>query len=90
MTTIITEEEWEKRFRPLYQWNEESPRFEDYYGDPQKSFLSQIDEHYIWTQVEDDDQPYYRPGLRLFNRSAHLVCLVPWQDDEDGLKVPLD
>ena len=42
-----------------------------------------VDPHLVWTILDCEGKLYVAPGFRYVNRIDHVLCAVPWTDDDE-------
>lgn len=92
-TTLDWEQElddWEAKYKPIYNQNNDNPLWEDFkfetYGDDLAFVLAQ-DPRHVWTLVEGDDgNLYIVDGLHYVNRLNYVVTDLPFEGE--FLEVP--
>ena len=82
MTTLkpLTFEEWEDKYQPLTDKNDDCPISFETYGDDLVFVMSKKNET-IWTVVEvDNGDLHIIPGYHLCNRIGYFITEKPWED----------
>jgi len=81
----MTFDEWVEKFKPI---GGTDPIFFETYG-CEKEFISKIDPHHIWTELDGGDWEEIHTGFHFANRMGYFITVIPWER-EDFVKVDTD
>jgi hypothetical protein len=85
MSKFYTEQSWIDTFKPIKNprnnWGEEATysAFETYGEDVE--FVKNVDNKFIWTEVDGDSGCYIISGYHFVNRIQYFVTENPWDDE---------
>lgn len=84
----LTEADFAERFPLICDEAGDVIRFDSPEEEPEKAFLSSLDERYLWSQHEVAKGVVYAPFRRLGEGECHFVSTQPWEyaDREAGLQ----
>ncbi len=81
MSKFYTYDAWVEEFQPipnhLVKYDQLS--FETY-GEEQE-YVSQQDNHNVWTEVDGDSGTYIVAGYHYVNRIQYYITVKPWEDE---------
>jgi hypothetical protein len=82
----MTYDEFENKFEPIENnLGDEGYLFETY--GQEVDYVSQQEEHFVWTLIEVEDKLYIIPGFHYVNRLNYLITKNPWNEEFKNLEI---